>query len=133
MKLVKIVAVLFAAYVAMVMVFEVVIGYVQPGMDIGIVLTTTDSQGKTFDRMLAGVRMDDRLYVSANHWPRSWYNRALANPAVEVTVDGKRSPYTAIPLAGPELDRIAEKYRFGFVFRFITGFAPRRFLRLDPR
>ena len=133
MKLLKIAAIVFASYVAMVMVFEVLIGTIQPGMDVGILLTTTDSGGKTYDRMLAGVRMDDHLYVSANHWPRSWYNRALANPAVEVTVDGKRSPYTAVSPEGAELDRIKDKYRFGFIFRFITGFAPRRFLRLDPR
>ena len=133
MKLVKIVGALFASYVALVMALEVVVATVQPEMDGGVVLTTTDSHGKTSDRVLAGVRMDDHLYVSANHWPRFWYDRALANPAVELTVDGKRSAYTAVPVTGDERDRISEKYSFGFVLRFITGFAPRRFLRFDPR
>jgi hypothetical protein len=72
--------------------------------------------------MLAGVRMDDHIYVSANHWTRFWYHRALANPAVEITVDGKRAPYTAVPVTGDELGKIAAKYQMGFVLRFITGF-----------
>jgi hypothetical protein len=133
MKALKIVAYVLLGYAVLVAVLDVVIGYVQPGMDVGVLLSTTDAQGKTSDRMLAGVRMDDHLYVSANHWTRFWYYRARANPAVEVTVDGKRSPYTAVPVTGDELDRIAAKYQMGFVLRLVCGFAPRRFLRLDPR
>ena len=133
MKALKIVAYVLVGYAVLVAVLDVVIGFVQPDMDVGVLLSTTDAQGKTSSRMLAGVRMDDHLYVSANHWTRFWYYRALANPAVEVTVDGKRNPYTAVPVTGDELERIAAKYQMGFVLRFVCGFAPRRFLRLDPR
>jgi len=71
--------------------------------------------------------------VSANHWPRPWYHRALANPAVEVTEKGERRPFTAVPVTGAELERIQERYPFPLMLKLLTGFAPRKFLRLDPR
>ena len=83
--------------------------------------------------MLAGVWMDDRLYVSANQWPRFWYYAALERPAVEVTVKGERAPHTAVAVTGEERDRIAVAYPFPLPMKILTGFAPRRFLRLDPR
>jgi hypothetical protein len=133
MKVLKVVAYVLLGYAVLVAVLDVVVGIVQPDMDVGVLLSTTDSEGRTSDRMLAGVRMDDHIYVSANHWTRFWYYRALVNPAVEVTVNGKRGRYTAVPVTGDELDRIAAKYQMGFVLRFLTGFAPQRFVRLDPR
>ena len=39
---------------------------------------------------------------------------------------------TSNPATGQELARISDAYRMGFVLRFICGFAPSRFLRLDP-
>jgi hypothetical protein len=133
MRAAKILGIALASYVLVVVLFEIFVVTVQPDMSVGIVLTTTGADGKASDRKLAGVRMDDRLYVSANHWPRPWYHRALANPAVEVTEKGERRPYTAVPVTGDELVRIKDRYRFPLLFKFLTGFAPRKFLRLDPR
>lgn len=133
MKALKVVAGIFLGYVVLLGIFEIAVSYLQPEMDgMGITLSTTTADGETVDRVLAGVRVNGHLYVAANHWPRAWYNRALANPAVAVTIDGLRRPYTAVPVTGAELERIKEKYQFEFVLRLITGFAPRRFLRLDP-
>ena len=66
--------------------------------------------------------------------PRQWYVHALERPQVEVAdaVGGEAQPYLAVPLTGSELARVAEAYSVGFVFRVLTGFPPRRFLRLDP-
>lgn len=133
MKLLKIVAVVFGIYVAAVALFDSVVGYIQPQMATGVVLTTTDAHGQSSNRTLAGVHLDNHLYVAANHWSRFWYYRALANPAVEVTENGKRGAFTAVPVTGVERDQIAEKYNMGFVLRLICGFAPQRFMRLDPR
>jgi hypothetical protein len=51
-----------------------------------------------------------------------------------VTEKGTRRSYTAVRVTDPaELARIGEQYRFPFVLRVLTGFPPRRYLRLDPR
>src|SRR5262245_49918432 len=131
MKVAKVLVALVGIYAMAVLVVAGVIGYVQPEGD--LVLTTTDAEGNAVDRSLAAVRVDGRLYVSANQWPRRWYYRALENPRVEVTVNGVRGAYYAVPVEGAELERIEEKYELELVWRVLAGFAPRRFLRLDPR
>jgi hypothetical protein len=45
-----------------------------------IVLTTTDADGESHERVLSPIDYDGRLFVAANHWPRAWYHRALENP-----------------------------------------------------
>jgi len=104
--------------------------------DIGLpvlVITTTAQDGTSKGRALGYVESNGRLYVSANHWPRGWYNRAIENPNVQVTLDGEKADYLAVPVTGEELDRIIVEYRMPTVVRFLTGFPPRSFLRLDPR
>ena len=132
MKFIKLLGIVLASYVLLVAIITATIGYVQPTMPGEVVLTTYDEQGDGAQRTLAGVRMDERVYVSANQWSRAWYSRALANPAVRATVDGHAGAYTAVAVTGAELVRIAEVYQMDFVLRFVTGFAPRRFMRLEP-
>jgi hypothetical protein len=43
------------AYVAFVALMEALIGTIQPNMDGGVRLTTTDAEGRTSERMLASV------------------------------------------------------------------------------
>ena len=119
-------------YVGFVALMEGLIGFIQPQMDGGVRLTTTDAEGRTSERMLAGARVDGNLYIASNHWLRGWYHESLQHPEVEVTVDGEKTPRIAVRVVGEERDRLAEAYRMGFVLRFICGFAPSRFLRLDP-
>ncbi len=128
----KIFAAVLLGYVAFVALMELAIGLIQPDMDIGVVLTTRDANGRASSRKLAGFAFEDQLYVSSNHWLRGWYHQALANPAVTVTVDGKETKRIAVPIDGEERSRVAEAYGFGLMLRFICGFAPSRFLRLDP-
>ncbi len=119
-------------------VFESLIAALGPFQiqDIGLpvlVITTTARDGGSTGRVLGYVVSEGQLYVAANHWPRGWYHRALENPKVQISLNGENEDYLAVPVTGEELDRIMAEYRMPTVVRFLTGFPPRSFLRLDPR
>ncbi len=98
-----------------------------------IVIATTEAGGESHERVLSPIDYDGRLFVAANHWPRAWYNRALENPDVSVTRNGETSDYRAVPVGKEERERLLDEPGFPLVAYVFTGFAPRRFLRLDPR
>jgi len=104
---------------------------VQPGED-WLVITTTDADGSN-DTVVAGVESGGHLYVAANHWLRSWYNRVVKNPDIDVIRAGERMSYRAVPVTGDERVRIALDYKLPWAIRLLTGFPPRSFLRLNPR
>ena len=131
MKVVKLIAILFLVYVGIVVVFESLLGYFQPAGS--LVITSTDEDGNSRDRVLSRLESNGQLYVAANHWPRAWYNRALVNPQVQVAMDGKKAAYLAVPVADEEHDRVNADKPLGIVIRILTGFPPRYFLRLEPR
>jgi hypothetical protein len=132
-KAAKLFAIALCCYVGIVVVFESLIGFFQPGGDGTLVITTTDEDGNTNDRVLSRLSSGGQLYVAANHWPRSWYNQALANPNVQITLDGEEADYLAIPASDEEHARVNGENSHGIVFLLLTGFPPRYFLRLDPR
>jgi len=123
---------LFLVYVGIVFTFESLLGYFQPAGQGTLVITTSAEDGSLNDRVLAHLESNGQLYVAANHWPRAWYTNALANPNVQVRVDGTKSAYRAVPVSGTEHDRVDQEHRLGVVFRILTGFPPRYFVRLDP-
>ena len=98
-----------------------------------IVITTTDGDGSSYDRVLSPIDDDGQLFISANHWPRAWYWRALENPNVTVTRDGEKTDYRAVRVSGAEREQLFEEHGFPWPVYIFTGFAPREFLRLDPR
>jgi F420H(2)-dependent quinone reductase len=98
-----------------------------------IVLSTTGSDGKSYERVLSPIDDDGQLFVAANHWPRAWYHRALENPEVRVTRGGESIDYRAVPVNEQERERLLDESGFPLVLYVFTGFAPRQFLRLDPR
>ncbi len=98
-----------------------------------IVIWTTGDDGRSYDRVLSPIDDDGRLFVAANHWPRAWYRRALANPDVRVTRGGRTEAYRAVPVSAEERDRLLDESGFPLIAYLFTGFAPREFLRLDPR
>lgn len=98
-----------------------------------LVITTTGADGETYDRVLSPIDDDGQLVVSANHWPRAWYRRALANPDVRVTREGHVTDYRAVPVSEAERERLLDDSGFPLVAYLFTGFAPRQFLRLEPR
>ena len=133
MKAAKIIAIALVIYVGIVIAFESLLGYFQPANQSPLVITTTDEDGASHDRVVARLRSNGQLYVAANHWPRAWFRQTSTNPAVEIEMDGIRSSYTAVPVAGEEHDRVDDDNSLGFVFRVLTGFPPRYFVRLEPR
>ena len=133
MKVIKRIAILALVYVGIVIAFESLIGYFQPAGETTLVITTTAEDGTANDRVLARLQSNDQLYVAANHWPRAWYNRALENPNVQITLDGEKGNYVAIPVTDQEHDQVNADNSLGIMFRILTGFPPRYFFRLDPR
>jgi hypothetical protein len=133
MKALKSIAIVLLVWVAIVAAFESSIGYFQPTPGSTLIITTFDGDGTPHARVVSRLESDGKLYVAANHWPRAWYRRALANPEVRVTVDGEKRDYRAVPVTGMEHDRVEGDNRLGLVFRVLTGFPPRYFVRLDPR
>ena len=133
MKAIKWIGIALAAYVAIVVVFESLIGVIQPEAGDVLVITTFDGEGSGGDRVVSRLESDGQLYVAANHWPRAWYRRALENPDVEVTIEGAKAERRAVPVSGAEHERVDAANSLGVGFRFVTGFPPRYFLRLDPR
>lgn len=137
MKVLKWLGGLVAAYIVFVVVFEAgYLGTYQPSFEEGgipmLELTTTDESGESRDRMLARFETHGKLYVSAHHWTRGWYKRAIENPYVRVEIGGVVSDYTAIPVDGEEFERVVAEYPLPFVVRFLMGFPPPRdILRLD--
>ncbi len=98
-----------------------------------IVITTTGADGESYDRVLSPIDDDGQLVVAANHWPRAWYRRALENPDVRVTREGEITDYRAVPVSEEERERLLDESGFPLVAYVFTGFAPRQFLRLEPR
>ena len=139
MKALKWLGIVAAVYVSFVVVFETgYLGIYQPSFeDSGIpmlVLTTTDDSGKSRDRMLARMETDGKLYVSAHHWPRGWYKRALKNPNVRIKIHDMVSDYIAVPVDGEEFERVAKDHPLPLPVKFLMGFPPpREILRLDSR
>lgn len=133
MKALKIAAILVLGYVGVVVAFESLLGVLQPRDGSTLVLTTFDRDGTPHDRVLSRLESDGRLYVAANHWPRAWYRRALENPEVQVTLDGEKADYRALPVTGVERDRVERENGLGVIIRILTGFPRRSFVRLDPR
>lgn len=133
MKALKIAVIVVVVYVGIVVAFESLLGYLQPTSGSTLVITTFAGDGTPHDRVVSRLESDGKLYVAANHWPRAWYERALENPDVQVTLDGENADYRAVPVTGAEHDRVDAENSLPVVFRILTGFPPRYFVRLDSR
>src|SRR5258705_8609768 len=103
MKVLKIAVIVLLVYAGIVTAFESLIGYFQPSPpESTIALTTFDADETPHDRVVSKLVSDGKLYVAANHWPRAWYHRALENPHMQVTIDGKKADYLAVPVTGAD-------------------------------
>ena len=131
-KLLKIAIILLVSYALLVVLFESSLGYFQPQNASTLQIATIDADGAVNQRILARIDNAGQLYVAANHWPRAWYREALANPAVEVSLESGQDSYIAVPVEGAEHDLVNADNSLGLMFKILTGFPPRYFLRLDP-
>ena len=132
-KAVKLVGLLCVVYVGIVGAFESMLGALQPAGASTLVITTADADGATYDRVLARLESDGQLFVAANHWPRAWYRRTLENPSVQIVAEGVTGAYVAVPVTDAEYERVNGEHGLGMIFRVLTGFPPRRLLRLEPQ
>jgi len=132
MKAVKIIVIVFLVYAGIVAVFESTLGYFQPKDASNLVIATLDADGNTKERVVSRIDSGGQLYVAANHWPRRWYNDVLAHPEVQVAAGDTTQTYVAVPVTGEEFERVNADHRLGIMIRILTGFPPRRLVRLDP-
>ena len=137
MRILKWISIVAVAYLFLVLGVETWLGVFQPTLERTgfpmLVITTTDSSGVARDRRLARMESGGQVYVSAHHWPRGWYRRALKNPEVQVEIEEVTGDYIAVPVEGEEYARVVEEWPLPFRMRFVMGFAPRDLLRLDPK
>lgn len=133
MKIVKVVGILLAVYVGIVALFESLLGYYQPEQGNTLIITITDSDGNQNDRVLSSIDDDGTLYVAANHWPRAWFRAVQDHPQVAITRNGEQGDYLAVPVSDEVHERLDTVVQpLPFLIRFLTGFPPRYFVRLDP-
>ncbi len=122
----------FLGYVAFILAAELLIWRLQPSMEGGVTISVTAGDGARLTRNLYGFDFDGKLYISSNHWFRRWYHLAVKQGEIDVTRDGVTAPHRTVVVTGEEKRRLSRAYRMGIVLRSICGFAPSKFLRLEP-
>lgn len=130
-KPVRAIAVVAAAYISLVVLFESSLGFFQPELGGTITITTVDKQGQSHDSVVSRFESGGELFIAANHWPRAWFRRVLQNPKLIALIDGESASYQAVLLKGEKHDQLALEYDPGLAFRFLTGFPPRYFIQLE--
>jgi pimeloyl-ACP methyl ester carboxylesterase len=124
---------LLILYVAIVILFETLLGTSQPEYDGTMTITSFEDDGEAIDRVVARLELDGQVYVAVNHWPRAWARRIQRNPDVQLSYQGETWNYTAVVLEGAAHDQGAIDFSVPFSFKFLTGFPPRYFFRFDPK
>ncbi|MEM7017946.1 MAG: hypothetical protein AAF512_11500 [Pseudomonadota bacterium] len=132
MKILKIILGIVLVYVAIVIIFETWLRISQPESDNTIKFQYQGSEGQEV-RVLSRIDVDQKLYVSANHWPRQWYYRVLENPNITVITKDASIEYVASAVTDAEtINRINTERPQGLIFKLLIGFAPRAILHLEP-
>lgn len=131
--IIKIAVGLVLFYVGLVTLFESSLGYFQPEAGNTVVITTFDADNEAHRRVVSLLTSNEQFYVAVNHWPRAWYRRLRENPSMRMERNGVDSDYTGVIVSGAEHDQVQSDNPTGLAFRFLTGFPPRYFVRLDPR
>ena len=138
MKLaIKILVIVLIVYVGLVTVFESLLGYYQPRGEENLVITLTEDDGSKTERVLSLFESQGELYLAANHWPRGWFSQVKEKPEVHIEFGGAHSAesgdYLTVPVTGADHDRVLADNELPFFARFLMGFPPREFVRLEPR
>lgn len=123
---------LAVGYILLVLLVETVVWRFQPPMKGALTLIIYPTAAAPIERRLDSFEYQGTLYVSSNHWFRSWYKAALANPDVEVIRDKSPIRYSAEAVPEDEHRVLLSNYRMGFFLRLLCGFAPSKFVRLTP-
>jgi hypothetical protein len=138
-KVVRVVAIVFAVYVALGLAIDAAIGKFQPQMERTAMLRTFDQSGQAKETVLSLLDDNGQLWVESGHWFRGWYRRAVAYPDVELVRDGEARPYRAVPMDDAQsiatVTRLMGKGQGAgyWVGRAMLLWAPIKPVRLDPR
>ncbi|MEQ8312573.1 MAG: hypothetical protein RL839_16225 [Gammaproteobacteria bacterium] len=122
-----------AVYVGIVVLFESSLGFFQPEAGNTVMITTFDEDNNPHQRVVSLLSSGDSLYVAVNHWPRAWYRRVRDNGRIQLQNEGRTTEHRGVVVSGAEHDRVQQDNPTGLVFRLLTGFPPRYFVRLDPQ
>jgi len=133
-KAIKLTVIVVLAYAAVVILFESLLGFFQPQAGETQVITTFAGDGTPHERVVARLESGGVLYVAANHWPRAWYGHVLEDPRIRVTHDGETREHRVVPVPrdSEEFRRVDSEHSLPLLFRVLTGFPPRRLVRLEP-
>jgi len=119
-------------YVLLILLIETVVWRFQPPMKGALTLIINPDQDSRMERRLDSFEHNEKLYVSSNHWFRSWYRAVLANPNVIVLRNDASHQYSAKAVPNSEHESLTHEYKMGFVLRLLCGFAPSKFILLTP-
>lgn len=131
-KWLKTILIIVLVYVGIVVLFESSLGFLQPQAGNTVVITTFDADGTPHPRVVSLLNSEGRQYVAANHWPRAWFRQVRANGQILMNNDGVETAHRGVVVSGVEHDQVQRDNPTGLVFRLLTGFPPRYFVRLDP-
>ncbi len=130
---IKRLAVLLLVYIGIVVAFETLIGVFQPQSEETMVVSNTATGDAALNRVLTRIESEGGLYAAVNHWPRAWYEKVLENPDVMIAIGDDVAVYRAVGVSDPaEIGRLQAARPAPLVFKILTGFPPRKFVRFDP-
>ena len=89
----KVLLIVLAIYIGIVVIFESWLGYSQPQGEGMVIINTTSDEGATSGRVVSLLNSNDNLYIARNHWPKRWYDQALANPEISIESAGTTNNY----------------------------------------
>lgn len=140
MKIIRIVTLALAIYIALGLALDAAIGTFQPQIENQTaVLRTFDESGQAQETVLSLLDDDGQLWVESGHWFRGWYHRVVANADVELVRGGEAVAYRAVPVDSDEavqtVTRLMGKGQGAgyWVGRAMLLWAPVKPVRLDPR
>ena len=128
-----------AVYLSVWLLFGAAIGHLQPEDEGTAVLTTFDPDGHAHQTVVRPVvDGDGNIWVLSAQWFRSWYDRALNHPVIELQRDGRSRRYQAVPVEDGDLRSVLNHRRdkrdttANFFYRALFLYAPIKALKLEP-
>lgn len=134
-----ILACLLAAYLVLGLTFGGLVGYLQPEDDGTAVIRTFDPDGTAHETVVRPVTDEDgQIWILSGQWLRSWYHRAVENPAVELLKNNELKPFRVTVIEDEEQIEKVMTLRRGkasatgvFLYRALFFFAPIKILKLE--
>ena len=131
--------ILLGSYLFVGLLFGGAVRYLQPEDGGTAVLITFDSDDSAYDTVVRPVEDENgRIWILSGQWFRSWYNRALATPAVKLQRNETSISYRAVPVEDNEEVEMVLTLRRGdvsttgaFLYQALLLFAPVKILKLE--